>query len=117
MTADDFRRVALVCSEAAESGHMGKADFRVGNKIFATLGPAPSEGVLKLTPRQQEMMTTVLPQAAVAVPGAWGARGWTRLHLDNLAVQDLEPWMLRAWGNVAPKRLAKAYLTTEGDPT
>ena len=117
MTEDDFRRAALACPEAVESGHMGKADFRVRNKIFATLGPAPSEGVLKLTPGQQEMMTTVLPEAAVAVPGAWGAKGWTRLYLDNLPERDLEPWIMRAWSNVAPKLLAKAYLTTDGDPT
>ena len=38
MTADDFRRIALGLPQAVEQSHMGHADFRVGGKIFATLG-------------------------------------------------------------------------------
>ena len=38
MTADSFRRLALTMPEALEVGHMGHPDFRVGGKIFATLG-------------------------------------------------------------------------------
>jgi hypothetical protein len=38
-----FRRLALSLPEAAEGAHMGHPDFRVRNKIFASLGvPAPS---------------------------------------------------------------------------
>jgi hypothetical protein len=37
MTAADFRRIALSMPEAVEGSHFGNADFRVGNKIFATL--------------------------------------------------------------------------------
>src|SRR5262245_47259746 len=38
MTPADFRRLALGLPEASEVGHMGHPDFRVGGKIFATLG-------------------------------------------------------------------------------
>jgi hypothetical protein len=38
MTADEFRRLALSFPEVVEGSHMGHADFRVGGKIFATLG-------------------------------------------------------------------------------
>ena len=38
MTANDFRKLALSFPEAIESAHMRHPDFRVGGKIFATLG-------------------------------------------------------------------------------
>ena len=53
MTADEFRQLALALPEAIESAHMGHADFRVRNKIFATL-PDKSWGMVALTPEQQD---------------------------------------------------------------
>jgi hypothetical protein len=38
MTARDFREIALSFPEAIESAHMSHPDFRVGGRIFATLG-------------------------------------------------------------------------------
>ena len=38
MTAAEFRRLALSLPEAEEREHMHHPDFRVGGKIFATLG-------------------------------------------------------------------------------
>ena len=54
MTPDGFRRLALSLPEAIESAHMGHPDFRVGGRIFATLGsPDSSHGMVKLKPDQQ----------------------------------------------------------------
>jgi hypothetical protein len=40
--ATEFRRLALSLPAAVEGAHMGHADFRVGGRIFATLGhPSP----------------------------------------------------------------------------
>ena len=52
MTPDDFRRIALEFPEAVEGAHMGHADFRVRNRIFATL-PDDATGMVKLAPEQQ----------------------------------------------------------------
>ncbi|MEO7827896.1 MAG: MmcQ/YjbR family DNA-binding protein, partial [Allosphingosinicella sp.] len=53
--ADDFRRIALAFPGAEEGSHMGHADFRVGGKIFATLGsPDEGWGMASLMPEQQE---------------------------------------------------------------
>ena len=55
MNADEFREIALSFPEAVEAGHFDHPDFRVGGKIFATLGwPDESWGVVKLTPDQQQ---------------------------------------------------------------
>ena len=50
MNAGRFRRLALALPEATERSHMGHPDFRVGGKIFATLGwPEGGWGMVKLT--------------------------------------------------------------------
>ncbi len=55
MTANDFRHTALSFPEAVESSHMDHPDFRVGGKIFATLGYFDKGwGMVKLMPDQQE---------------------------------------------------------------
>ena len=38
MTADEFRDLALQLPGALEDSHMGHPDFRIDNRIFATLG-------------------------------------------------------------------------------
>ena len=49
MTAQEFRRLALSLPQVAESAHMGHPDFRVKNRIFATLGyPGRGWAMIKL---------------------------------------------------------------------
>src|SRR5260370_12429540 len=62
MTANDFRRLALSFPETSERAHMGHPDFRVGGKIFATLGyPDDDWAMVKLTPLEQEMFVKSHP--------------------------------------------------------
>jgi len=51
MTANDFRKLALGLADVIESAHMDHPDFRVGGKIFATLGyPDASWAMVSLRP-------------------------------------------------------------------
>ena len=55
MTAAQFQEIALSFPEAVEAAHMGHPDFRVGGKIFATLGyQNEGRGVLLLSPDEQQ---------------------------------------------------------------
>lgn len=63
MTADQFRKLALLLPEALEGAHMGHPDFRVRGKIFATLGPDETWAMVKLTPEQQAAFIQVEPKA------------------------------------------------------
>jgi hypothetical protein len=110
MNAEDFRRLALAFPETAEAAHMGHPDFRVGGKIFATLGwRDPAWGVVKLTPEDQEMRLATEPELFVALNGAWGRRGWTRVNLEAADETTLKGALLAAWRTVAPKRLADRH--------
>ena len=44
MTSSRFRRIALALPDAVEGSHQGHADFRVGKRIFATLGYPDQSG-------------------------------------------------------------------------
>ena len=107
MTPDGFRRLALALPEAVESAHMGHPDFRVGGKIFATLGyPDAAWGMVKLTAEQQELFMRVAPDVFVPSTGAWGRQGSTTVQLKRVKAAVLRDALAAAWRNVAPKRLA-----------
>lgn len=100
MTADQFRRLALALPEASESSHMAHPDFRVGNKIFATLGyPDAKCGMIKLTPDQQSKSIRAAPEVFRPAAGAWGRSGSTIVHLSAARVGLLRPVLLQAWAN------------------
>jgi hypothetical protein len=60
VTREDLRRLALALPAAEEKSHFDKADFRVRNKIFASLKD-DATGVIKLLPEQQAMMAEAEP--------------------------------------------------------
>jgi len=96
MTARDFRRLALVLDGAEEGSHMGATDFRVGDRIFATLA-AIDEGYgnLMLIPEVQADFVRESPQLFIPVKGGWGRMGATHIRLD-LATEDILAGALRA---------------------
>ncbi|MEP7015693.1 MAG: MmcQ/YjbR family DNA-binding protein [Verrucomicrobiota bacterium] len=108
MTADDFRKIALSFPEAIESAHMYHPDFRVGGKIFATLGyPDENWAVVKLTPDEQGEFIGRDPDFFQPVKGAWGRRGNTNVHLPTASVAKVRQAVAAAWRNTAPKRLTR----------
>ena len=106
MTAQDFRKIALSLPEAVEAAHMGHPDFRIGGKIFATLGyPNRACGMVALTPEQQEFFVKAQPRGFTAVKGGWGLRGATQVRLRTAGKRAVREAMTIAWQNRAPKRL------------
>ena len=60
MTVNRFRRIAIGLDGAVESAHHGHPDFRVGGRVFATLGyPDRHFGCVMLTPEQQRVFVRV----------------------------------------------------------
>lgn len=117
MTSEEFRELALSFPDATEDEHMGHPDFRVRGKIFATLGPPPHDwGGLKLTPPQQKSLVRADRGAFEPFPGAWGARGFTRVRLETADENAVRQALETAWCNVAHKRIVQDWIErrTEG---
>jgi hypothetical protein len=108
VTPNVFRRIALSFPDALEASHMGHPDFRVGGKVFATIGyPDARYAMVKLTPEQQGKLVAEAPKAFAPVAGGWGRKGSTNVLLaaaDRAAVKSA---LEIAWANVAPTSSAK----------
>ncbi len=108
MSPDAFRRLALGFSGAAESSHQRHPDFRVGGKVFATLGyPDKNWGMVRLTPEQQSDFLYDAPEVYSPAAGAWGKQGCTCVRLRAATRVTLLPALEAAWSNVT-LALAKA---------
>jgi len=108
MTANEFRELALSFAEAIESAHMHHPDFRVGGKIFATLGyPNEAAAMVKLSPEKQKEFVGSNPDVFQPAKGAWGRRGSTIVQLPTATVDMVREALTAAWRNTAPKRLSK----------
>jgi hypothetical protein len=103
LKAQDFRRIALGMTDAVESAHMGHPDFRVNNRIFATLHADNKFGMVKLTPDQQERLVEEFPAAFAPESGAWGRSGCTSVRLEAVDWDALGDAMTLAWRNAAAK--------------
>jgi hypothetical protein len=97
MTAADFRRIALGMAGALESSHMDHPDFRVNNRIFATLTHDETLGMVSLTPDEQQRFMREHPSAFSPVNGSWGLQGATRVQLESVDEDALGEAMTFAW--------------------
>jgi hypothetical protein len=106
MSIARFRRTALALPDVIEGAHHGHADFRVGKRVFATLGyPDREWGMVKLTSEQQALLVEAEPEMFRPVPGAWGKNGSTNVRLSKVDQVTLKSALGMAWRNVAPKSL------------
>ncbi len=123
MDAKDFRRIALSLEGAEEGSHMGQPDFRVGDRIFATLAAEKQGyGNLMLTPEQQAAFVEELPEVFLPIHGGWGRNGATHVRLvaaseDVLAGALRTAWKLRMEKNAkaGKKSSVKKWRVTSGE--
>jgi len=114
MPSHRFRQIALSLPGVIEGSHQGHADFRVGKRIFATLGyPDDVWGMVKLTPEQQSLLFEAEPEIFRPVPSGWGKRGSTNVRLASATPATLRSALTLAWRNVAPNTLLAALGKTK----
>jgi len=108
MGSEEFRRLARNLPEAVEKEHMQHPDFRVGGKIFATLGyPDENWAMVKLSPQEQERFVGSHPDVFSPSKGAWGRQGSTSVRLKPATKTVVREALVAAWRNTAPKKLVK----------
>jgi hypothetical protein len=103
-----FRRLALQFPGAVESSHMNHPDFRLNDRIFATLSAQEKGyGVLKLTLEQQQSFITEQPHAFSPVHGGWGRMGMTFVHLHEADEALIAGALSTAYHNLQKKQAEK----------
>lgn len=103
MSPNEFRRIALGLKDAVEGAHMGHPDFRAYGRIFASLYPDNTRGMVKLTPEQQAEFMREDAATFVPASGAWGRDGYTTVQLSTVDEATLGEAMTLAWQNAAAK--------------
>jgi hypothetical protein len=85
---------------------MQHPDFRIGGKIFATLGyPDKEHGMVVLPPEEQARLVRTHPKVFAPAKGAWGKRGSTTVRLQAVDKAALHAALHLAWRTKAPKRV------------
>ena len=108
LTPEKFRQLALEIADAVESSHMGHPDFRIGGKVFASLGyPDDGHGMVKVAPEHQQTLLKEVPDVFAPCAGAWGKGGATSVHLAAAKVGTVRAALAAAAKNVAAKRKKK----------
>lgn len=108
MTIDEFRKMALKVPMSVERSHMNHPDFRLGGRIFASLGvPDENWGMIKLTPEQQRTSIEKAPEIFKPSSGAWGRQGYTNVYLPAAKATIVRAALDAAAKNVASKNQRK----------
>lgn len=112
LTHDDVRRLALALPEVHEGQHMGHADLRVRDKIFASLPNDPAEVSIKIAPANLDILIRSDPETYRDV---WGGR-WVGVRLAGTTRDLLRDLLTDAWRLTAPKSLAGGAKSGGGGP-
>ncbi|OLD98527.1 MAG: hypothetical protein AUG91_08935 [Actinobacteria bacterium 13_1_20CM_4_69_9] len=103
VSTDEARAVALSLPEAVEQDHHGRASFRVGGKIFATLW---SDERMNVMLDEGGILTAIESAPAACEQVWWGKRlaavGVTLARVDREFLGEL---LTDAWELKAPRRL------------
>jgi hypothetical protein len=98
-----FRAFALALPGAEEHAHMGHPDFRVRNKIFATLWPDENRAVIiKVALADQAALVQMHPQAFSL--NAWSHRGALNVHLEHADAAQVQVLLTHSWREIAPRK-------------
>jgi predicted DNA-binding protein (MmcQ/YjbR family) len=106
LTEEQMREIALELQGTELKSHFGHPDFRVNNKIFATLWPGQKRSVLKLPPEVQAAVVLSDPGTFRIPPG--GLRGgWTSVDLTRVDEAQFRELIGIAWTSIPKPRARK----------
>ena len=106
-----LRQIAIALPQVEERDHFGTPSWRIDGKIFAQMAQAQTANtaILKLPRARQDILFEVRPETFT--PAVWGRLVWCTINLDRIETGELAALVRSAWLEVAPKRLAAAYLS------
>src|SRR5437763_11868943 len=105
VSRDQARTLALALPEAVEQDHHGRASFRVGGRIFATLWDEEHMNVMLDEPG---ILTAAQGHPESCREFWWGKRiGALSVDLGRIDLDLLAELLADAWERKAPRRLTR----------
>lgn len=101
LTHGEVRRIALSLPDTRVGAHMGHADLRVRDKVFASLPDDDRTVAVKVSPATLDALVSQDPDT---FRDAWGGR-WVGIRLDRVARSVLTGLLRDAWAMTAPRSL------------
>ena len=102
VTVSAARKILLALPDTEEKAHLGHPDFRVNNRIFASLAPSKNKKkvvVVKLSPANQTAVMQIDPDAYSL--NGWSRQGWTNVHLDKVTPTRFRTIAQESWTTVS----------------
>ena len=109
VSIEEARNIASNLPEVEEKMHFETPDFRIRNKIFASLHRDKKLMMVKLSSIDQSVFCSYNKEIIYPVPGGWGLKGATFVDLNKIKKPMLRDAITTAWKNVAPVSLIKKY--------
>ena len=106
VTDAQMRELVLELPETQEKSHFGHPDFRVRNRIFATLWPEQRRAVLRLTLEDQAAAIQSDP-GVFSIPSGSGRGGWTSVDLPKVDGEEFRQLVHKAWAALPRPRPRK----------
>jgi hypothetical protein len=107
MTAEQFETLCRGLPGVIKASHQGHADYRVRNKVFATLGyPDIGHGMVKLSSEEQAKYVRQMPSVFAPAKGAWGEQGSTLVHLEGASEEKVRLAVRSAWERLVSEEAA-----------
>jgi hypothetical protein len=109
VTIEQARTLALSLPEAEEKSHFHIPDFRVKNKIFATIHIDKNYMMVSLSVIDQSVFCAFDKDVIFPVPGGWGLKGATFVNLKKVKKSMLKDALTTAWKKTAPPKMVEKY--------
>ena len=106
ITDEQMRAIALELPDTEERSHFGHPDFRVKNRIFATLWPGQNRCVLRLSSEDQALVLISHPRI-FTIPAGAGRGGWTNVDLSTAGEEHFRTLVRKAWESLPRPRPRK----------
>ena len=113
VSIESARKAALSLPEAEEKSHFHIPDFRIKNKIFATIHVDKHYMMVKLSLVDQSVFCAFDPAIIFPVPGGWGRKGATFVNLKKVNKAMFTDALTTAWKTTAPAKLVEKYFGKE----
>lgn len=107
VSPEELRALALSLPGAEESSHFDQPDFRVRNRIFATLSLDRGLTWIKVSHDDMLALSQADPDTYEAQP--WGKSSWVGVRLDRIDPGELRELVTEAWRGIAPRRLQAEF--------